>query len=105
MRASAVCLMIALCALGQNQPGQQTQEQPPAEQYFSGTVVSFEAPKVTVARTVLGKNSSSRYFTITGDTLIEGKLKVKVRVTVQYITKDEVDYAVHIIVRNQTPKK
>jgi hypothetical protein len=105
LRASAVCLMIVLCAFGQSQPWQQIQEQPPAEQYFSGTVVSYAEEKVTVARTVLGKNSSSRYFTITGDTLIEGKLRVKVRVTVQYITKDEVDYAVHIIVRNQTPKK
>ena|SRR2546421_5887212 len=105
MRASAVIVTIVLCALGQNQPSQVTQDQPPAEQYFSGTVVSYVGERVTVARTVLGKNSSSRYFTITGDTLIEGKLKVKVRVTVQYITKDEVDYAVHIIVRNQTPKK
>jgi hypothetical protein len=104
-RASAVCLTIVLCAFGQTQPGQQTQEQTPAEQYFSGTVVSYAAEKVTVARTILGKNSSARYFTITSDTLIEGKLKVKVRVTVQYITKDEEDYAVHIIVRNQMPKK
>jgi hypothetical protein len=94
-----------MCALGQNQPAQQVQEQPPAEQYFSGTVVSYAGEIVTVARTVLGKNSSSRYFTITGDTLIEGKLKIKVRVTVQYVTKDEVDYAVHIIVRNPPSKK
>src|ERR1700681_4914971 len=98
MRASAVCLTIVLCALGENQPAQQTQEQPPAEQYFSGTVVSYAGEIVTVARTVLGKTPSSSYFTITGETLIEGKLKVKVRVTVQYITRDEVDYAVHIIV-------
>ena len=105
LRASAVCLTIVMCALGQNQPAQQVQEQPPAEQYFSGTVVSYAGEIVTVARTVLGKNSSSRYFTITGDTLIEGKLKIKVRVTVQYVTKDEVDYAVHIIVRNPPSKK
>jgi hypothetical protein len=103
--ASAVCLTIALCAFGQNHPAQQDQEQPPVEQYFSGTVVSYAGERVMVARTVLGKNSSSRYFTITGETQIEGKLKIKVRVTVQYVTKDEVDYAVHIIVRNQTPKK
>ena len=105
LRASVVCLTVVLCAFGQNQPAQETQEQPPAEQYFSGTVVTYTGEKVTVARTVLGRNSSSRYFTITGDTQVEGKLKVKVRVTVQYVTKDEVDYAVHIIVRNQTPKK
>ena len=105
LHAGAVYLSIVLCAFGQNQPAQQVQEQPPAEQYFSGTVVSYAGERVTVARTVLGKNSASRYFTITGETQIEGKLKVKVRVTVQYVTKDEVDYAVHIIVRNQSPKK
>jgi hypothetical protein len=105
LRASAVCLMIVVCAFGQNQTVQQAPEQPLAEQYFSGTVVSYAGEKVTVARTVLGKNSASRYFTITSETQIEGKLKVKVRVTVQYITKDEVDYAVHIIVRNPPPKK
>ena len=109
MRASAACLTIVLCAFGQIPPAQQTQEQPPVEQpgdqYFSGTVVSFAAERVTVARTVLGRNSSSRYFTITQDTQIEGKLKVKVRVTVQYVTKDEVDYAIHIIERNPPLKK
>ena len=105
LRANVVCLTVVLCAFGQNQPAQEIQEQPPAEQYFSGTVVSYSAEKVTVARTVLGKNSSSRYFTIGSETQIEGKLKVKVRVTVQYVTKDEIDYAVHIIVRNPTPKK
>jgi hypothetical protein len=103
--ANAVFLTIALCAFGQARPAQQEQEQAPAEQYFSGTVVSYAGEKVMVARTILGKNSSSRDFTITSETQIEGKLKVKVRVTVQYVTKDEVDYAVHIIVRNQPPKK
>jgi hypothetical protein len=101
LRASAVCLTIALCAFGQNPPPAEQ----PSDQYFSGTVVSYAGERLTVARTVLSKNSSSRYFTITGETQIEGKLKVKVRVTVQFVTKDEVDYAVHIIVRNPPPKK
>jgi hypothetical protein len=105
LRACGVCLTIVLCAFGQKQPAQPEQEQPPAEQYFSGTVVSYTSEKVTVARTVLGKNSSSRDFTVTPETQIEGKLRVKVRVTVQYVTKDEVDCAVHIIVRNQPAKK
>jgi hypothetical protein len=92
-------------------PAQQNQEPPsveheqPADQYFSGTVVVYASETITVARTVLGKTSSSRQFVISNDTQIEGKLKVKARVTVQYITKDEVDHAVHIIVRNQPAKK
>ena len=108
-RPSAACLSLVLCALGQSPAPQPAQEQPPAEQpldqYFSGTVVSYLPEKVTVARTVLGRNSLSRFFTITPETRIEGRLRVKVRVTVQYITKDEIDYAIHIIVRNPPAKK
>jgi hypothetical protein len=101
--------MVVLCAYSQTVPTPQTQEPPPAEQpteeYFSGIVVSYTEETVTVARTILGKSSSSRHFAITSETQIEGKLKVKVRVTVKYVTKDEVDHALHIIVRNPTPKK
>src|SRR5262249_46573147 len=97
------------CPFARPLAAQQNQEPPapeqPADQYFSGTVVAYVGERLTVARTVLGKTSSSRQFTISKETQIEGKLKVKVRVTVQYITKDEVDHAVHIIVRNQPPRK
>lgn len=77
----------------------------PGDQYFSGTVVSYTADKVTVARTILGMDSSSRNFVITPETQIDGKLRAKVRVTVQYVTKNEVDHAVHIVVRNNDLKK
>ena len=101
--------MIAACAFAQTQPTQQNQEPPsaeqPADQYFSGTVIAYAEDKLTVARTVLGKNSSSRSFKVTAKTQIDGRLRVNARVTVQYITKDEVDQAVHIIVRGPTPKK
>jgi hypothetical protein len=94
---------MALHAVAQNR-------EPPAveqasDQYFSGTVVSIVEEKLTVARTVLGKNTSARSFTMSAATQIEGKLTVKARVTVKYVTKDEIDQAVHIIVRNETPKK
>lgn len=109
MCASAVYLTLVLCPSTQPIAAQQNQEPPapeqPADQYFSGTVVAYAGEILTVARTVLGKTSSSRQFTISRETQIEGKLKVKVRVTVQYITKDEVDHAVHIIVRNSPPPK
>jgi hypothetical protein len=109
LRASVVCLTIASSAFAQTTPQQQNQEPPPAEQpadqYFSGTVVSYAGEILIVARTVLGKNSTSRHFKVNSETQIEGKLKVKARVTVQYITRDEADHAIHIIVRYQTPKK
>ena len=87
----------------------QNQEPPaaeqPADQYFSGTVVSFDAGKLTVSRTVLGKSSSSRSFLITPETQVDGKLRAKIRVTVQYVTKDDVDRAVHVVVRTAPAKK
>jgi hypothetical protein len=109
LRVCAVCFFVLWSACPQTQPAQLGQEQPPAEQpseeYYSGTVVAYAGESVMVARTVLGKTSSPRRFVITQETQIEGKLKVKCRVTVQYITKEEVDQALHIIVRVQAPKK
>ena len=104
-----MCFFLLSCAWCQTLPTVQNQEQPPAEQpveeYFSGTVIAYAGESVTVARTVLGKNSSSRRFLISSDTQIEGRLRIKVRVTVQYISKDEVDHALHIIVRTPPTKK
>jgi hypothetical protein len=109
MRVGTVYLLLVVCARPQNQPHQPNQEPPPAEQpveeYFSGTVVAYLGESITVARTVLGRNSSSRRFVITSETQIEGKLKIKCRVTVQYVTKDEIDHALYIIVRAQNQKK
>jgi hypothetical protein len=108
LRVGVVWFLILTCAYTQHQVPQ-NQEAPPPEQpteeYFSGTVVAYGGESVMVARTVLGKTSSARRFVITSETQIEGKLKVKCRVTVQYITKEEVDHALHIIVRATTPKK
>jgi len=101
LRASFSAILSALlfCALGL------PQEPPAADQYFSGVVVSYSPDKVTVERTILGASSTSRSFAISKDTQIDGKLRPKVRVTVQFVTKDEVDRAVHIIVRNDSSKK
>ena len=82
-----------------------SQEPPAADQYFSGVVISHSADRVTVERTVLGTSSTSRTFTIGKETQIDGKLRPKVRVTVQFVTREDGDRAVHIIVRNDSPKK
>jgi hypothetical protein len=65
------------------------------DQFFSGTIVEIDAQRITVSRTVLGKDSATRTFQITPETRIEGKPRVKSRVTVRF----EGDRAVHIIVR------
>ena len=107
-RVRALLILALSCACAQNQPPQNNQEPPaeqPSEEYFSGTVIAYVGESVTVARTVLGKSGSSRRFVVTSETQIEGKLKVRCRVTVQYISKEEGDQALHIIVRTPPPKK
>ena len=85
--------------------GARPQEQPPAsqpeqqDQYFSGTVTALEENKITVTRTVLGTDSTTRAFVITAKTRFEGKPKVKSRVTVRFVTEDDTDRAIHILVR------
>jgi hypothetical protein len=107
LRGAAFYILV-LCAIHTSLRAQ-NQDQPAveqsADQYFSGVVVSFSAEKLTVTRTILGSSPSSRSFVITPATQIDGKLRPKIRVTVQYVTKDEVDHAVHIVVRNNDPKK
>ena len=79
-------------------------EQKPKPDYFSGTITALDEEKVTVLKTVLGKTSETRTFLITKETRIEGKLKLKARVTVRY-THDEEGYrALHIIVRTAQKK-
>jgi hypothetical protein len=107
LRGAAFYILL-FCAI-QTALGAQNQDPPaveaPADQYFSGTVVSFSAEKLTVARTILGTSPSSRSFVITPETQIDGKLRARIRVTVQYVTKDDVDQAVRIVVRTNDPKK
>jgi len=73
-------------------------EQPKSE-FFSGVVTVLADDKVTVFRTVLGKNAESRTFLINSETRVEGKMKVKARVTVRYAKDEDGDRALHIIVR------
>ena len=64
----------------------------------------LDEEKLTVLKTVLGKNSETRTFLITKETRIEGKLKLKARVTVRYTHEDEGFRALHIIVRSAQKK-
>jgi hypothetical protein len=106
-----ICLAVLGLALGLGGQVRAQQEQPapvpqaPApDQYFSGSVTAIEAAKITVTRTVLGTESTTRAFVITPETRIEGKPKLKSRVTVRYVTVEEIDRAVHILVRTAGKK-
>jgi hypothetical protein len=70
--------------------------------FFAGTVSQFTSETMIVGRTVRGK-AESRTFSLTPQTKIEGKLAIKVRVTVRYITDDDGDTATLIVVRGSVP--
>ena len=78
-------------------------EQPHSE-FFSGVVTTLAEDKITVFKTVLGKSSEARNFVITPDTRVEGKLRVKARVTVRYTREEQGDRPLHIIVRSSQKK-
>jgi len=101
-------LFASALALGVRVDAHTPQEQAPqsAENYefFSGTIADLPEGKITVVRTVPGSPSETRSFILTPDTKIEGKLKVKVRVTVGFKTSENGEVAVRIIVRAQQKK-
>lgn len=67
---------------------------------FSGTVVQTRPDAVTVSRKGLGTNATTKTFAIAGDTRIEGRIRLNVKVTVQFLLdEDGHPRAIHIIVR------
>jgi hypothetical protein len=73
---------------------------------FSGSIVELAATKITVSRSILGKPAERRTFLITPDTRIEGKLHLKLKVTVGFVTSDDgPDVARLIVVRQKPPDK
>jgi hypothetical protein len=66
---------------------------------FSGPIIELSSDKVTVSRSILGKPAEKRTFWIKPDTRVEGKLRMKVKVTVGFVTTDDGDVARLIVVR------
>ena len=85
----------------EQQPGK---TQPTYDDTFAGPIVELSAAKVTVSRNVLGK-TEKRTFLIKPDTRIEGKLKMKEKVTVGFVTTDEGDIARLIVAHPDRRKK
>jgi len=75
------------------------------EAFYSGTIAELEEGKVTVSRTVLGTPAEKRTFMVTPETKVEGKMRVKSRVTVRFMTGESGDVALSILVREREEKK
>ncbi len=84
-------LVAALLAAYQNSnapapaPAQTTQPVPPRAQFFAGAIVELDATHVKVSRTLVGRPTESRSFTITPATKMnKTAIKLHTRVTVRY---------------------
>ena len=76
-----------------------SKSEPKYDETFSGPIVELSATKITVSRSILGKPAEKRTFWIKPDTRIEGKLRVRAKVTVGFVTTDEGDVARLVVVR------
>ena len=73
--------------------------EPKYDETFSGLIVELSATKITVSRSILGKPAEKCTFGIKPDTRVEGKLRVRAKVTVGFVTTDEGDIARLVVVR------
>jgi hypothetical protein len=80
-----------------------SKSEPKYDHTFSGPIVEVTTTQITVSRSILGKPAEKRAFALRSDTRIEGKLKVRVKVTVGYVTTDDGDVARLVVVRT-SPK-
>jgi hypothetical protein len=77
---------------------------PPKDAFFAGSVAELTPDHVLVSRVVHGK-AQKHTFHLTPATRVEGRLRLKVRVTVRYQTLEEGDTATMIIVRSSPKSK
>jgi hypothetical protein len=79
--------------------------EPKYDDTFSGSIIELTTSRITVSRSILGKPAEKRVFLIASDTRIEGKLHVKLKVTIGFVTSDDGDIARLIVVRQKPPDK
>jgi pyruvate kinase len=72
------------------------------DRFFSGIVAEVTDDEIAISRIVRAK-PEKHIFLLTPDTKIEGKLRVRVRVTVRYVSDDDGDTAKLIVVRAAQP--
>jgi hypothetical protein len=87
-----------------SKPDSQKHE-PKYDDTFSGSILELTTSKITVSRSILGKQPEKRTFLITADTRIEGKMRVKLKVTIGFVVSDDGDVARLIVVRQKPPDK
>jgi hypothetical protein len=79
--------------------------EPKYDETFSGPIVEVSATKITVSRSILGKPAEKRTFSIKPDTRIEGKLRVRAKVTVGFVTTDDGEDVARLVVVRPAQKQ
>ena len=98
-----VCLALAVSGAVRSQDPPAAAGAPP-DQFFAGNITALTESSITVSRTVLGKDSTVRTFAITPETVVQGgKPKLKAKVTIKWVSGDDGDRAVKIILRGSAP--
>lgn len=116
LRVASLILLAATAALSHPAPAQEARNwektqtansEPEYDDTFSGAVVQLSSTAVTISRSILGQPPEKRTFSIKSDTRVEGKLRVNAKVTVGFVTVENVDVARLIVVRTgqKTSKK
>jgi len=71
---------------------------------FTGTLIENTPDHLKVSRVVQGK-TEGRVFKVTAQTKVEGgRLRLKQRIYVRYVSADEIDTAILVIIRPATKK-
>jgi hypothetical protein len=79
--------------------------QQPADQFFAGVVTALTDTSITLKQTVLGK-ATVRTFAMNAETVVQpegGKPKLKQKVTVKWVSGENGDCAVKILLRGAPP--
>jgi hypothetical protein len=71
------------------------------DNYFTGTLIENTPDHLKVSRVLQGK-SEEHIFKVNAQTKIEGRLRLRVRINVRYISGDNGDIAILVIVRPAT---
>ena len=95
-----ITLLLLLPTCPTCRAGQQDEEQSASKpDFFSGVVMALSADSITVNRKGLGRESETKTFLVDANTRVEGKLRVKAKVTIRFAPGETGERAVRIIVR------
>ena len=89
--------IFGLTIFGQTAPEDQ-------DNYFTGTLVENAPDHLKVSRNQRGK-ADARVFHVNAQTKVEGRLRLKQRVAVRYVSGDDGDTAILVIVRPSKKQK